>query len=478
MTRSLTLLLLLAPSLARAERPTEGGLFAFEPDDIVLTHDLPDGSVRVHYTDAGPNAAPSLAYVEQVADTTAAALALYTDTLGLRPPIGEAELSLELGGSPAFDVYLVDFGGSADGHFIVDACDGPRCAGAFVMENDFKGYGYPSTTAAIDTVTSHELFHAVQAAYSRDTPSWFSEGTAVWAERAFRSDSQDFLRLCDRYLADTGRSLFNPPSGPVPAFSYGTGLWWDFLISRAGPDLADALLVASEGDLLQTMPAAIAAADDDLAAAWTEFVAWNLATGPRAGALPGHPYAAQLVGITETSSGPELDDDLRVFSLSAQYHHLDHPGGPLWFALDVAAPPLQFALHPVESGASDGPVLPAIQRWDATIPAARELADLPAGGYWLTIAHPEVATTSAQTRLCLGDESIARRCDPAAEPEPEPEPESESADSETTDGESSEPEPESPADGCGCRTTSPSAWLWLSLALLRRRRPAPVRRSR
>lgn len=456
--------LMLLPASASAGRPTEGGLFAFGPDDVVLTHDHPDGDIRVHYTEQGPNAAPSLAYVTQVADTAVEALALYAGPLALRPPIDETELGPELGGSPAFDIYLVDFGGAADGHFLVDACDGPRCSGAFVMENDFAGYGYETTAAAIDTVVSHELFHAVQAAYDHDAPIWFSEGTAVWAERRFRSDSQDFIKQCDRYLADTGRTLFKPPSGPVPAFAYGTGLWWDFLISRTGDDLVEPLLIASEGDLLVTMPAAIAATGDDLASVWLEFVAANLATGPRAGASPGHAYAARLTGIGDHPALTNLDEALRIFALSANYYRLAHPGGPLWFALDAPAPPLQFALHPVEASAADGPVLPAVLQWDATEVSAHELADLPAGGYWLSIAHPEIATTSTQTRLCLGDEPTARLCDPTTEPDPEPAP--------TEPAAQPDPEPEPPPDeGCDCRTSNPPFSLLGLLLLPRRRRP-------
>ncbi len=449
--------LLLAPLLARAERPTEGGLWSFAPDDDVLTHDHPGGAVRVHYTLAGPNAVPSAEYAAQVADTTVAALDLYATVLGLRPPVSESELELgELGGSPAFDVYLLDFGGGADGHFLADACEGSRCAGAFVMENDFAGYAYPSVSVAIDTVASHELFHAVQAAYSRDAPTWFSEGTAVWAQRRFRSEAQDFLRKSDHYLADTARSLFKPPSGPVPAFAYGTALWWDFLVARHGDEIFEALLLASEGDLLIGMPAALAAADDTLEAAWLEFVAWNLATGERAGALPGHAFAAQLAGITARSSGTAIQDDARVFSLSAHYHHLVHAGGPLWFALTAPAPPLQFALHPVQSAAPDGPVLPAMLRWGADEAGARALADLPPGSYWLIVAHPEIALVSAQMSLCLGDEATARRCVNEADDAPEPEP---------------EPEPELEPDArCDCRSGATPSALWLAMLPLGTRR--------
>ena len=48
---------------------------------------------------------------------------------------------MELGGSPAFDFYLVDFGGSSDGMFGIDDCIDHRCVGYMVMENDFSDTG-------------------------------------------------------------------------------------------------------------------------------------------------------------------------------------------------------------------------------------------------------------------------------------------------------------------------------------------------
>src|SRR5690606_35560108 len=93
-------------------------------------------------------------------------LAAYVGRLGFRAPLADGSL-LDNGGDARFDVYLLDFGGSADGSFRVDACgqDGAlptQCAGFMVQENDFAGYAYPSVRYANRLLAAHELFHAVQ----------------------------------------------------------------------------------------------------------------------------------------------------------------------------------------------------------------------------------------------------------------------------------------------------------------------------
>lgn len=488
----------LVGSSVMAARPTAGGPWSFDPEDQLATHDLGD-ALRVHYSVAGPNAT-RLAdadadgvpdYVALVAATTAEALARFRDDLGLRPPLSEAAVELELGGSPALDVYLVDFAGNADGLFGVDACTlAPvRCAGYLVIENDFAGYSYATTAEAVDTVTSHEGFHAVQAAYAADLPLYFSEGTATWAERQFRPDSRDFLRLCDGYLADTGRSIFKPPAGPVPAFAYGSALWWDFLTRRHDPALIDAMLsAADEREPLETLSDELTARDDSLAAAWLEFTAANLATGPRANPDLGHPYAQSLKGITAEQSGATLDDDERFYPLSSRYYRIDYAGGDLWFALAAATPGLELALHPVDDGAADGPVSAALLAWRGDDADARSLGDLPPGGYWLSVANPSLADEVLRAHLCTAAERDALTCvDPpegdtsTGDPTDGDTSTTDPADAPTTDGDPADVDPTATdpetndAAGCSsCRTTPTSPPLVLLLsALVRRRRHPP-----
>jgi len=484
--RPLLLVLLVVPAMdAWAIRPTEGGMFAFDDTDVVESWDDPTGAVRVHYSIDGPNSTrlddddddgfPD--FPQDVAVTTAVVLDFYEVDLGLRRPLSEEEMGLgELGGSYALDVYLVDFGGNADGAFGYDDCiDAPQhCSGYLTIENDFFGYGYPSLENAIDVLTSHELFHGVQAAYDAEQEVWFSEGTAVWGEKQYDPDSWDFLGFADEYLADSGRSLDRPPSGPVPSFAYGTCIWWDFLTTRHDVDLMTDLLEATETltgdpvDTLEEMEAVIAAYDDELELAWTEFATFNLATGPRAGIIPGYDYAADLDGIVAEAEGSAIDDDNRFYPLAATYFRLDHDGGPLWFGIEESAPDLRFALFRVSGGDADGPVEAALESWTAPTAGSWPLADsadLDAGGYWLLGSYPFRGDESIKVRICLGDPDTAAACgEPLGD------------DDDGDDDDSAEPANDDDDDGGGCSCddagsgASSTPLLLLGAAWLLRRR--------
>jgi MYXO-CTERM domain-containing protein len=462
---------------AFAQRPTEGGMFAFDDTDVVVSLDDPSGRVRVHYSIEGPNVAKSTdADGDGVWDfpydvaVTAADVLDYYDSIGLRAPVSEEEMGLaQLGGSYAFDFYLVDFAGNADGNFGQDRCtDVPyHCSGYMVMENDFKGYGYPDLHEAVAVLTSHELFHGVQAAYDAGQPVWFSEGTAVWGEVQYDPESMDFLWFAQAYLDDTGRSIDRPPTGPVPAFAYATGLFWDFLTLRHDQQLVIDILERTETtdgtpvDTLAEVEAALIARGDTLEDAWITFVSWNLATGDRAGAIEGYPYAADLDGITaEIEAGDELEDDNRFYPLAATYYHLEHSGGPLCFGSADDGAAVHFALHPVQGGAEDGPVGDAAAEWYGDAGVVQELGDLPAGGYWLVGTYPQIAAESTKVHFCLGDPADVEVCVPPA------------ADTDT--GSDDTGGGEDPG-GCGCSTSSSGgsgAFALLALVVAARgRRP-------
>jgi MYXO-CTERM domain-containing protein len=433
-------------------RPTEGGMFSFEDEDVVESLDSADGAVRVHYSVEGPSVTilddddqdglPD--FPVMVAETTAEVFAFF-ESIGFRRPIGEDEMGLgELGGSYAFDVYLVDFAGQGDGAFSTDSCDSEPnvCSGFFSMENDFSGYGYSNLEQAVNTLTSHELFHAVQHAYEYDSPIWYTEGTAVLAERLFDPDNEDFLRYADAYLDDVERSLDNPPTGPVPTFAYATALWWDFMAARLGDDAIVELQQALEWDgeskdTLTEMEAIIEAHGSDLATEWFTFAHWNLATKFRAGAMESHEYAAEIGPIGEIAgTGATLEDENRFYPLATSYYQLDHPGGELWFSHDDDATGVLFSLHPVTDGGEAGPVEPALVSWAPTEPDWFHVAEsLDPGIYWLVGSQARIADSSQKFLFCLGDAAQAEVC--LAEPDGET-----ATPDDTGDG-------EKPGD-CGC----------------------------
>ncbi|PIE20266.1 MAG: hypothetical protein CSA66_00860 [Proteobacteria bacterium] len=492
-----------APAPARA-RPTDGGLFAYQPDDELTFYDSEDGRVRVHYSEAGPSVAlltdddddgvPD--FVAAVADAWARAYDHYTKELGLRPPLSEQEAGLgPVGGSYAFDIYLVDFGGSSDGHFDVDGCVGspPRCAGALVLENDFVGYPYPSPSYAAELLVSHELFHGVQAAYRHDLPVWASEGMAVWGSAQIGDPGfNDLLGFAGAYLDSTWRPLYKPPTGPVPAFAYGTAIWFDFLATRHDEAIVTELLEARlvEDDVVTAMASVLEARGDALAEVWVDFCSWNLATGPLAGNLDGYAYAASLDGIMPESTTPTVDVEERFYPLSARFYGLNHGGGPLSFAVDAEAPELTFSLHP--TNASWDPA-EAIASWTGDEAAARALLegqDLERGGYWLIVANTATSGSSAHVRVCVGDPALAEACVPEdVEPGPEaaaeepavadapdvvevdPEDDAGGADASAVDVGEAEPTLGG-GGGCagGASPGAPVAWLLLAGLLLAGRR--------
>ncbi len=427
------LVLLVGAALAR---PTDGGQFGFEPEDVVDAWETPSGLVRVHYAVEGPSTTilddldlDGVPDFPQRVGRVVEDVELVFVAAGFRAPLTEAAVGLgPLGGSAAFDVYLVEFGGGADGAFRVDGCRDGACAGHLLIENDFKGYGYPSLEAAVDTLAAHELFHAVQAAYLRDLPVWVSEGTAVYAQRLVDPDNGDFLRYAQAYLDDAGRSLDKPPIGPVPAFAYATGLWFDFLALRYGDAAILSLLerLAAGAEPLDAIGAVLAEQGEGWAPVWMDFAAYNLATGRLAGEVGSYPYADRIRrGVAPALEGTSLDETRRFFPLATTYYKVRHDGGALRVATEACDERLSILVSPAVGG-EDGPVGPAVGGGvGPELRLGSAEAPLAAGTYWVAVSLPEPAPESVRTRICVGSErwcDVVPACDPGTPPEPEPEP--------------------------------------------------------
>lgn len=445
---ALLLPLLAAPAHAR---PTENGLFHFDETDVVTYLDGPTGTARVWYSTSGPNVVKAgdadgdglPDFAQMVARYTEDVLARY-EGFGFRPIVSDAGA----GGSDAMDVYLVDFAGNADGNYSPEHCTANVCSGFFVMENDFAGYGYSNLDAAVSTLTSHELFHAQQAAYNNGMDAWYAEGTATWAEQFYDPDSEDFRYLVEAYLDDTGRSLYEPPTGVLPPFVYGTALWWKFLTDRYGDAwMIDYLAATADGeDLLDALDART-----DLSTDFVDFAAWNLATGQLSGAYDGYDFASDVGPPKFEARDPELDDDNRFYPVSTTYYKLEWAGGPLQFGLEADAPDVVFQLWGTDA---DGRVNGMVAE-PASLAGVVDLGDLPAGDYYFLGVNPTLADNSTKVRFCLGADASA--CAPA----------------EGDTGDTAAPEADAPG-GCGCASAPDGAGAALmaagvALSALRRR---------
>jgi len=421
-----------SPSLAPLDRPdTPGNVlqFNFDPSDVVETFPSASGNFLVHFTKDGPNAVPladadgsgTPDFVEQVAGVYDEVLGHY-EGMGFRAPVSDEGLP-DNGGDGRFDVYLVDFAGIGDGVYQVDACgpDKPaQCAGYMVQENDYKGYGYPSTLVANRILGSHEFFHAVQAAYDRDQGSIFNEGTAVWATESFDPSLYDFEAFVDGYLENTDRSLDVPLPGPVDPFSYGSAIFFQFLEERYGDGTILDLCQRTEDGAggiadptwIESLDPMLVARGASFPEAFVEFATWNLFTGSTADPARGYASGAGYPAVAmEPVSAPHTDV-LRVFYASSQYVRAA-PEGRQAMTAALATP--DDALDLV-----DGLALLTVTRKGNVLGDVKRTGDPRAGGAPLDTADADdfitiivnTATSGASKKptLCVGSPEEVEAC--------------------------------------------------------------------
>jgi hypothetical protein len=334
---------LAAPS-ARAERPV------FADGAEPLAHD--GEHVRVHYVttsddatlpdDADESGVPD--YVEEVA--VRADLA-WDDLVarGFRMPLADTGLVKgDDGGDERFDIYLRDLI-AADGNFVAEACtEAPvHCAGYFTMENDLVGFNYASVAEGISVLTSHELFHAVQAAYVPDMALTWTEGTAVWNEEATFPEQSDYERLVESFLARPYRPFDRAGGGFTDLYAYGSALWATFLEERYGDGTVARAWEACEAlgpgsNFLDAIDQLLAKDGESLQAAWTAFSRWNLFTAERADPSRAYQAGADLapVATEEEFAGPG-SAATTIEGLSARYLPvaLAADGEPLQITVEV-----------------------------------------------------------------------------------------------------------------------------------------------
>lgn len=460
----------------------------YDVGDVVETLDSTAGAFRVHYTRSGRHAVPTddadadgvPDYVMLVADTYDDVLVRY-EALGFVPARTDELVPIDFGGSARFDVYLLDFGGMSDGSFRREICasDG-GCAGYMVQENDFLGYRYPTRAYAVHLLASHEFFHAIQAAYdgARGMQSTvLSEGTAVWASERFDASLSDVEGFASAYLDRTDRSLGTDPIGPVQAFAYGSGIFFEHLSMRYGDDAIVALWEAMarapvDGSWPETLDGVLTR---DFAssfyAAFLDFAERVVFLGPRADDTRGLPRAAAFPGVaTTTIAVPYADASLRVFPASARYFQALASNG-------------RFTVRTREGAAISGATVISFALDSGTVVAeARGLGEatlevpVSADTVLFLIADGRVSGSSRIVSVCA--ETGASAC--AAEvPDAGVEVDLGAGDAGVAADADTLPPVAINGDGCGCRAhgaptqrSNGAVWLVLlgAVALLRRRR--------
>ncbi|MBL8957892.1 MAG: hypothetical protein JNK82_44365 [Myxococcaceae bacterium] len=459
----------------------------FAPGDVVEEFGLPDAGVLVHFTRAGVNAVPladsngngTPDFVEQVAQTYRDVRLAYHGVWGFSEAPDDALVPQDNGGDDRFDVYLVDFAGRADGAFRRECfvSDPVHCTGYMVQENDFVGYAYPTTQAAIVTVSSHEYFHGVQAGYSALQGANVTEATAVWATERFDPTLNDLEGFSRGYQLLPERSIDQEPSTPVDGYTYGLALLFECLSAQHGPDTVLGLWSRIDGGAgwVQTLERQLAEDGGSFAESFERCTDYNVFTGTRARPGYGHARAAQLALATVTESTGNIGvNRARMFRSSSRYYHATGlPAGAVAFWRMHDDGPDGGALGMRVRLAADGagaPVMVAVPPNTVTAAGATALH--------LLVTNTATGGPSVPVQLCVGSPAFVDGCRMAT------------VDAGTDAGvDAGMPPPDAgvdagtpvvdagigPADpppGCGCNAGAGPMSLLLALALLRRsRRP-------
>jgi len=351
------------PTVAELRPNTPGSMELpprYDTTDVVESLVSPGGAFRIHFTRAGRHAVPAADvdadgtpdHVALIARTYDDVLARYVE-MGFRAPLGDEAVPVDNGGDALFDVYLVDFGGGSDGAFRRESCSAAGCTGYMLQENDFAGSSYPSVGYGVRLLASHELFHAVQAAYDDGLGaqgSVLSEGTAVWASERFDPSLSDVEHLAYGYTSRTDRSLGVDPATAGGAYTYGTGIVFEHLGVSYGDEIVrelwEDLAAAPDDSEWLTVPDAPTRASpgSSFEASFLGLAEWMMFLGARADATRGpvngaayDPVAAMVV------TAPYEDRTVRMFPAAIRYFAVESGtlavelGGAEASAIDVVA---------------------------------------------------------------------------------------------------------------------------------------------
>ncbi|MEE8575885.1 MAG: MXAN_6640 family putative metalloprotease, partial [candidate division Zixibacteria bacterium] len=264
----------------------------------------PSGNFRIHYTNSGPNAVPSVDYVNSVAAIYDEVYAFLIDTLSYPPPPSDGDYD------PAgdeFDVYLRDLGGIYYGLTHLDDTITNQSATTYQeLDNDYDSQEFPAYAGrpldAVRVTCAHEFFHVVQfgmdyteGTFSFQGPYWM-EMSAVWMEEAKYDHINDYYTYLPYF--------FEEPYTSIQRFSsevffelhpYASVVYPLFLSERFDRDYIREIwsqcvvLGVRSDDFLEAADYVIDSATGgaySFASTFHEFTVWNYFTGSRAVMAP------------------------------------------------------------------------------------------------------------------------------------------------------------------------------------------------
>jgi MYXO-CTERM domain-containing protein len=208
--------------------------------------------------------------------------------MGFLPPVSDMGSGTDCGGDPRLDIYLMHFN-AADGDTATENCKtvGPaqQCSSFGLVEARLETI-YPSYALGAHIVIAHELFHSVQNAYDAGLDRFWAEGTAQWAAKTIYPSEMDFEANLPAFFKNVGQSIDIAGGGVVAEYLYGAAIWPEFLSEHVGPTAVRSGF-EQEGKLgppsMHAIDVGLGSLGSSLTDAYPTFVAWNAATGARAG---------------------------------------------------------------------------------------------------------------------------------------------------------------------------------------------------
>ena len=244
----------------------------------------------------------------------------------------------------------------------------------------------------------------------------------MWATEQFDPSLKDFEGFLPGYLDNPDRPLDTPLPGAVDPFSYGAGIFFEFLTERYSPDMVRLLLERCENGangvadpvwFTELDPLLKDKAQTTFGDAMTEFATWNLFTGKFADPTRSYDAGSGYAGVKMTEvQAPYFEDALRVYYASAQYYRVP-PGGRAAMTAALVAPE-------ATPDATDGLRLLLATRAGTETAPVKELSDVTAGTDTMdttsadrlvvVIVNTAQSGNSRKPALCIGTVDEVAAC--------------------------------------------------------------------